>query len=328
MHKLKNALVCAIGCACSASAAVHAAALEGLLASSAGSAGALGRASNTELFASPDGLMPEPETLSLKWPLSDAIRTPAGLIGDTAPFEANGSILASRSGLNLSTALFGDNSGRVGGSGGHTGISNPDSPFGGAGQQKLAVNAGDGAKFSLAVSTNAWVALSGLGEYDERTTAEDVEAIAKCFTMQGSPNCTTVVADSWYVDAAETGTDGQAGDSHSRGAYFTEIGLSLVRGFGQGGSAYVFGLTPKYVMADIVNYSTALEGAAGASTEEVQVEKRQHFDADLGISKRFGNGWRTGLVVQNILARDYESGSRALQLSPHAHFGLARPINW
>jgi hypothetical protein len=91
----------------------------------------------------------------------------------------------------------------------------------------------------------------------------------------------------------------------------------------------MLGLTPKYVMADIVNYSTGLEGTADNPAGQAQVEKYQHFNADLGISKRFGNGWRTGLVVQNILARDYEAArNKALHLTPRAHFGLARPINW
>lgn len=191
-----------------------------------------------------------------------------------------------------------------------------------------------GTKFGFAVSGNAWATLSGLGAYRERPVFDEVEAIADCYaTGSATSNCTTVVADTKYVDGGGTGI-AQQGDLTSpaevRGAYVTEVGLSFVREFGVEGNGYVLGLTPKYVIADVVDFTTDAEHVAGAVPPPgANGERYEHFNADFGIAGKFGDGWRTGLVVKNVLAQEYETARNgAVRLTPQARISIARPIDW
>lgn len=189
-------------------------------------------------------------------------------------------------------------------------------------------------RFGFAITGNAWAALSGVVHYRDEAVLTEVAAVADCYAQTAlTPECTTLVANSQYVDANGINFDPQRDlDStvEVRGLLVREVGLSMAHELGDGSDTYVLGLTPKYVIADVVDYVVNAENANEYELLDKQnVETYKHFNADIGLAKNFGNGWRTGLVVKNVVAKEFETTQgRIIKMNPQARIGIARQTDW
>lgn len=196
------------------------------------------------------------------------------------------------------------------------------------------VTAVPGKNFGFAVSTNGWAALSGVIRYRDEAVLAELEAVADCYAQGAlTAECSTLIANSQYVDANGINFDPQ-NDLDStlelRGLLVREVGLSMAHEFGTAGDTYVLGLTPKYVVADVIDYVADPETAEGGDVlDSENIETHRHFNADIGIAKDFRNNWRTGLVVKNVVAKEFEtSRGRTIKMNPQARLGVARQTDW
>jgi hypothetical protein len=188
-------------------------------------------------------------------------------------------------------------------------------------------------KVGFSVSGSAWAALSRIGGYRNPGSTVELPTPTDCCGSDPTLARTTLLASTRFVDA--TGTDfgsatGTDSTAEVRGVYVTEVGLGLSRKFHNGGGAYVLGLTPKYVIADVLDYQTDSSNSADSGVLNLSnAETYRHFNADLGIARDFGNGWRTGLVVKNVFAHEYETAQNGpIRLTPQARIDVARQIDW
>lgn len=296
-------------------------------------------ATNT-LFDPPlTGVSLQDDGLVLDSVLGNTIFAPDGLRDSIDAFEKDPAIFAAND-FKLSAGI-GDFDGKLGGTGAikssadifklTTGLERGDNLLAEHSPRKS--TPAPETKFEFSVSGNAWAALSRIGGYRDEASLAETETVADCCATDSTLGHTTLLADSKYVDATGTGFDPNAtlaSTGEVRGVYVTEVGLSLAREFGNGGSAYVLGMTPKYVIADVVDYDmdAGIAGGSGLLIRE-NAETYRHFNADLGIARNFGNGWRTGLVVKNVFAHEYETArNRAIKLTPQARIDIVREIDW
>ena len=91
----------------------------------------------------------------------------------------------------------------------------------------------------------------------------------------------------------------------ARGAIVSEIGLVLSREVVVAGHDVAVGVTPKLVKVQTFHY---VQGINTASFD-TDLGRREYtdFNFDIGLAKSFGNGWRTGLAVMNLLGKAYDT---------------------
>lgn len=107
-----------------------------------------------------------------------------------------------------------------------------------------------------------------------------------------------------------------------RGAVISEVGVSLAREFAVLGNTIAFGVTPKYMKIDTFDYKAKVD------TADVTLDQGKKsygdFNMDVGLAHDYGNNWKIGLVVKNILSKDYTTAlGNAVQIDPQARWGLA-----
>lgn len=123
----------------------------------------------------------------------------------------------------------------------------------------------------------------------------------------------------------------------ARGAVVSEVSLALAREFTIAGQTVAIGITPKYQQITTFDY------AVGVNTVEFDAEqgKKEYsaFNLDLGAAKDYGNGWKVGVVVKNLIANEYETAPYAapglptpavskLKIAPQARLGVAHYTDW
>ena len=102
-----------------------------------------------------------------------------------------------------------------------------------------------------------------------------------------------------------------------RGVVLTEIGFAMSREFNLMGSDLGIGITPKVVRATLFDYTADVDsGDTGNTTDGDYTAKYTSVNFDLGLTKDYANGWRTGFVVKDILPRSYDFKSIAPGATP------------
>lgn len=174
--------------------------------------------------------------------------------------------------------------------------------------------------WGFALSASASAAIGGVINYDDSQTlqdlADDMNAIANCtggdisscigtglnyVTVDGSGNPTVNFDASGNNSTLQSSVD-------VRGIVIQEIGLSLAREFTLGGHSFALGITPKSVTATVLDYTARVEDADDADFDADDYTKEYtHFNMDIGLAKDYANGWRTGVVVRNIISQEYDT---------------------
>jgi hypothetical protein len=121
-----------------------------------------------------------------------------------------------------------------------------------------------------------------------------------------------------------------------RGMTLSEVGLAFSRQFLIRGltTPVAIGVTPKYVKATTCDYRATVNTANTADMcNEDFTNEQTNFNLDLGLAQDYRNGWRSGLVVKNVVPQEYkykqfgvESGT--LNLDPQARAGVSYQNNW
>lgn len=115
------------------------------------------------------------------------------------------------------------------------------------------------------------------------------------------------------------------------GAAIGEIGITFAKRVSLLGPGVSIGITPKYVQVETIYYKARIDETDIDDIDADDYRKSYgDFNLDLGLTKDFGNGLYAGLVVKNLIGRDYETfdGSHTISLKPQARVGLGYDGGW
>lgn len=132
------------------------------------------------------------------------------------------------------------------------------------------------------------------------------------------------IDDALNAQAVTDPTDTLTSSVSARFLRITEVGVAVAREFDVLGGVSV-GLTPKLV--GVRSYDLHFVGSE-IDTADVSLSEAQQDDAgvnlDAGVAKDFGNGFKIGLAVRNLIPQDYETAlGNEVRLEPLARAGAA-----
>lgn len=170
-------------------------------------------------------------------------------------------------------------------------------------------------RYGAAVYINSWVIGGGRGllSNQDLTTINAIKAFLANGALPSSLPDPTLTSS---VDA--------------RLAWITELGVSLAREISLGGQSVALGVTPKYVRVQTYDYTFTGSGLDNADISLDQGKKTDsNLNLDFGLAKDFGNGWRTGFAVKNLISQTYTTVlGNTLKVEPQARVGVARHNDW
>jgi hypothetical protein len=152
-----------------------------------------------------------------------------------------------------------------------------------------------------------------------------------------SGNATTITNAASTVTANKTALS----QIHLRGVLVTETGLSISHGFVTRDQEWALGVTPKYMQLQLFDaLLDANTGNANNATGSDNVAKYSTLNFDMGVAKSYLNGWRTGVVVKNVLPQKFDfkraptagatpvATGDTLNLNPQLRAGVSHENAW
>ena len=126
---------------------------------------------------------------------------------------------------------------------------------------------------------------------------------------------------------------------HMVGAVVADVGLTVSRVFNIASKDIAIGVTPKMQAVTIFDYIFELDGKDenGNDVEFNEDDISENtvdyteFNLDIGAAHQFGaeNQWQAGLVIKNLMAKDFESANGAtVSISPMVRAGISHKTNW
>ncbi len=122
----------------------------------------------------------------------------------------------------------------------------------------------------------------------------------------------------------------------ARFAGISEVGISLAREFNIGGSNVAVGITPKYVKAETYDFRFGDEtDPTTTSLDEADIDldngklDDSGFDLDIGVAKDYGNGWKTGVVIKNLIGQEFKTvRGNLFEIKPQIRAGVSHQKEW
>ncbi len=123
----------------------------------------------------------------------------------------------------------------------------------------------------------------------------------------------------------------------ARGAIVSEVGVVFSREFVVAGYDIAVGITPKLVKVKTFDYALGISTASFDS--DLGQREYTNFNIDIGLAKDFGNGWRTGLAVNNLFGKRYDTrpystvsgltpASATIKVDPQVRLGVSHSSEW
>ncbi len=214
-----------------------------------------------------------------------------------------------------------------------------------------------GEKFGMALSASASFNFSGIFEYRDKSTVDsltsDMDLLASCLGDPVLAVSAACAADK-FTFVTITGDVGSTADPDINftteddiesqvqiiGVAMEEVGLSFSREMAMFGTEVAVGVTPKMVSVTIFDYKA---DADSADTDNIDGDDYSadysDFNLDIGIAMDHKNGWRSGLVIKNIISQDYDAMNindqgdevptgTVVSLKPQARAGVSHTNGW
>lgn len=151
-------------------------------------------------------------------------------------------------------------------------------------------------KFGIAFFANRTVSAGGLFLYKDATTLS---------TLSTQASCLSTAVDATAVAACGTPSFSSSTLQSSvtlRGLMLTEAGLSISREFLVNKYRVAVGISPKIVQAQIYDIPVGLNSPSFSNFNTVDYRADYNVpNFDFGIAQNLRNGWRTGLVIKNVV---------------------------
>jgi hypothetical protein len=112
-----------------------------------------------------------------------------------------------------------------------------------------------------------------------------------------------------------------------RGIAVSEVGLSLARRFEEYGGIDI-GLTPKMQKVKTFNQSISAQNA------EIDLDRNtleaSKFNLDVGVTKSYGDRYKAGLVITNLINNDYDlaGSTEKIRLERQVRLGVSHHTDW
>lgn len=133
-------------------------------------------------------------------------------------------------------------------------------------------------------------------------------------------------------------TTTMASGLHVKGVQLSEIGFAFSHEFNIMEHNVALGITPKIVKSKL--YDVMILANSNTTSADDYKAEYSNFNFDLGAAKDYGNGWRTGFVVKNVLPQtlDFKKAptpgttpvatGEKLSLRPQARIGASHANSW
>lgn len=197
-------------------------------------------------------------------------------------------------------------------------------------------------KLGVAFFANGTVATGGIFQYKDKTVLDNLALQANCLSTAATPAAVTA-CNTTYGSGANPNfstTTLQSGINF-RGVVLSEFGFSLSREFHPYNKSYAFGITPKIIKATLFDALINVNNTNQSNVTGSDYKAEYNIaNFDLGAAKDYNNGWRTGLVVKNIIPYklDFKSAltpgatpvatGDVLVLNPQARLGVSYTNSW
>jgi hypothetical protein len=222
-----------------------------------------------------------------------------------------------------------------------------------------------GKESGFALYVDAWGAMGGTLEYNDGPTLASLSSSvrsAATILSSSATACAAVQAGGAGATTANVQTclgaanglvsvqgavnfstsTGIASKVHIRGVAIDEAGFSISHGFVTNDHAWSFGITPKLMQLRL--FDASLAASNGTSTSGLitndYLASYSTLNFDFGIAESFLNGWRTGLVVKNVIPHTFDfkqatisggtpvaNGSK-LNMNPQFRSGVSFENKW
>jgi len=189
-----------------------------------------------------------------------------------------------------------------------------------------------GKGLGVAFYADAWAAFGGTLEYNDAATLTSLSTAVtstanalSAATIVAGTNCAnplTTTEVQACIAAAGTAASALvsaqgvvnfstntniASKLHMRGVAITEAGISLSHGFVSADRRFSIGITPKIMRLHMYDASLAANaGGINGMTGSDYYAFYSSPNIDIGITKNFPEGFRTGLVVKNAISHTYD----------------------
>lgn len=230
-----------------------------------------------------------------------------------------------------------------------------------------------GKNWGVGVYANAYGALGGVLEYRDATTLSNLStsvkaasnalsattgtAAAACTRVQNgtgtAADVSTCLAAATTINASLVNAQGVVNFNtntqiksqiHLRGVAITEGGFSLSHGLITHDQAWSLGVTPKIMQLQLFDaYLAANNGNSTSNlTSSDYLTKYSTLNMDVGVARNYENGWRSGVVVKNIVPQSFDfksigpngaagsaqSVTGTLNLNPQLRLGVSHENEW
>ena len=190
--------------------------------------------------------------------------------------------------------------------------------------------------FGVAFYANGIVATGGLFIYSAADSTLINNLAVQAAACSTTPSTCTTALTTFNTTTLTSGIS-------FRGATLVEFGFSLSREFKILNHDIALGITPKIIRAQLFDVPISVNNSnqSNVSSADYMAEyKVANFD--LGAAKNYGNGWRTGLVIKNVIpqALDFKRAPTLgvgatpvatgdqLILKPQARIGVSHENGW
>lgn len=173
------------------------------------------------------------------------------------------------------------------------------------------------------------------------TAANDLKSATTALTNASNTLSTNATTVSNQSSTVSTNKKVQS-QIHLRGVVVSEAGLSISHGFVSDAHSWAIGVTPKLMQLQV--FDALLDANNGNSTSQMTgndyLAKYNTFNFDLGVAKSYNNGWRTGLVVKNVLPQSFDfkraptpgatpvATGDTLNINPQVRTGVSHSTSW
>lgn len=216
------------------------------------------------------------------------------------------------------------------------------------------VMAGTGKNLAWAVTGGVTATFGGIINYRDSGTINtftgELDNLAACIDS-GNPGDASCNEDNFgeyvildQINPSNSEIQFNAGDSSGgsdlqssvdvRGLILQEFGISFAREVELSGHRFAVGVTPKYVKATMIDYTANVDSSDEDDFDGDNYSKEySHFNLDVGVAKDYANGWRTGLVIRNLISQTYDgyntvngvevATGNSIKTSPQVRLGVS-----
>ncbi|MDH4286392.1 MAG: conjugal transfer protein TraF, partial [Gallionella sp.] len=222
--------------------------------------------------------------------------------------------------------------------------------------------------FGGAFYATGWAAMGGEIKYRDNQNLQDFVTASNHVattintscggTVSNSPACLTGLSllqsdpalTGYFTVNATTGNVTSSFDTNNslqskvdiRGVTMGEMGFAFAKQMGEGTSAWGLGVTPKLVKVNLYDYSVNVDSSTSTPDGKDYTAEYSHFNFDVGAAKNYGDGWRSGFVIKNVIPHTYDfkriannapPGSAKIttgeiKLNPQARLGASHTNSW